>query len=83
VGLFRMGLVSSQPVFVAVFSESSDTVLLELLVETGMLICPPVGQNAHIEASVSARGGISKAQATCSMIMFGVTSRTEQITLRM
>jgi len=48
----------SQPVFVVVFSESPDAVLLELVVETGMLICPPVGQNAHIEARVSARGGI-------------------------
>lgn len=37
--------------------------LLVLVVETGMLICPPDGQNAHIEARVSARGGISKAQA--------------------
>jgi hypothetical protein len=51
----------SQPVFVMVFSGSPDTVLLELVVETGMLMGPPDGQNAHIEARVSARGGISMA----------------------
>jgi hypothetical protein len=53
----------AQPVFVVVFSESPETVLLEFVVETGMLICPPEGQNAHIEARVSARGGISIAQS--------------------
>lgn len=52
-----------QLVLVAVFSVFPDEVLLEPVVETGMLICPPEGQNAHIEARVSARGGISKAHA--------------------
>jgi hypothetical protein len=33
-------------------------VALELVVEADILICPPEGQNAHIEARVSARGGI-------------------------
>jgi hypothetical protein len=71
--------VISQPVFVVVFSESPDAVLLVLVVETGMLICPPDGQNAHIEARVSARG-ISKAQAMYQN-RFLVRFRKKQIKL--
>jgi hypothetical protein len=54
---------TSQPVFVVVFSESTDAVLVELVGETGIWMGPPDGQNAHNEARVSARGGILKAQA--------------------
>jgi hypothetical protein len=70
----------TQPVFVVIFSGSPDAVLL--VVETGMLICPPEGQNAHIEARVSARGGISEAQID-DLMFFDRLTTTEQITLLM
>lgn len=66
------------PAFVVVFAESSDpAVQLELVDETdetGILTGPPDGQKAHIEARVSARGGMLKTQAVywCLLGLFGL-----------
>lgn len=69
-----------QSVFVVVVVVgTSDPAVLGLVVETGMLMGPPDGQNAHIEARVSARGGILKSRAIYRIFLLVMVNRKQII----